>query len=278
MLVTYWKDHFSWSNCVRLDRLHAQGIQGQKGPWHSPDGFLRIRQFKFSNGSVVHMEVSAPHPVWILLEARQADGQLLLAATQGDARSSCRLEEISSSAIGQQWFVRSSHAAFCMIQMNGTALPFSAPLPVCPTALRLLQRLVESAHEHPPTDIDWYQWLQELVVEMLAPPMLRSTHWQQLQPVARRLFLDSAHREGMKELEQASQMSGTYLKKFFQLAFGQSIHEFQQQYRMQLACRLLMQAVQSIDDVAQSCGYSEASNFIVAFRQYFGVTPGLVFR
>lgn len=278
MLVTYWKEHFSWSNRVRPDRLPMQGIHGQKGPWHSPDGVLRIRTFKFSNGTVTHMEVSARDPLWIQLEAGAEDGQLLLAATPGEARSLCRLEEISSSAIEQQWFAHLSDAAICIIQITGNALPFSSPLPVCPTALRLLQRLAESAQEHPPTDIDWYQWQQELVIEMLAPPMLRSTLWQQLQPVARRLFLDPAHRATMKELEQASQMSGTYLKKFFQLAFGQSIHEFQQQYRMQLACRLLMHGKQSIDDVAQSCGYSEASNFIVAFRQYFGVTPGLVFR
>ena len=157
MLVTYWKDHFSWSNCVRLDRLHAQGIQGQKGPWHSPDGFLRIRQFKFSNGYVFHMEVSSPDPLWIQVKTGPTNERLLLAATQKNRPSSCRLEEISSPYLEQQWFARLSDAAICIIQINATALPLSAPLPVSPIALRLLQSMVESKQEHPLTDIDWHR-------------------------------------------------------------------------------------------------------------------------
>lgn len=66
----------------------------------------------------------------------------------------------------------------------------------------------------------------------------------------------------------------TKLKKEFKEAFGQTIFEFLQEHRMQKAKSYLLDTSLSIQEVSLLVGYGSSSNFSIAFKNYFGHTPG----
>lgn len=57
---------------------------------------------------------------------------------------------------------------------------------------------------------------------------------------------------------------------------GCSINEWRQQVLMQKALVALGDQHLSIGEAAYLCGYKQSSNFIQAFRKYYGVTPGVL--
>ena len=77
----------------------------------------------------------------------------------------------------------------------------------------------------------------------------------------------------IKELSRKVAMSDSKLKKIFKLVYGLPIYEYFQKHRMQKARLMLLSGKYSIKDVGYTLGYSNLSNFTLAFKKEFNKLP-----
>lgn len=77
----------------------------------------------------------------------------------------------------------------------------------------------------------------------------------------------------IKELARKVAMNECYLKKGFKTVTGRTIHEYQQELRIDRAKELLQQEGHSVTDVAGILGYSSISHFSTAFKRVTGMKP-----
>lgn len=74
-------------------------------------------------------------------------------------------------------------------------------------------------------------------------------------------------------LSRRACLSATTFKAGFRRLYGLPVHAWLRQRRMERAAELLRSSSLSVLGVAQSVGYSSASQFTAAFRRHYGVTP-----
>jgi AraC-like DNA-binding protein len=75
------------------------------------------------------------------------------------------------------------------------------------------------------------------------------------------------------QLCRISRMNRNKLHSSFKQLFGASMHDFQNERRMQIALKLLESTRLPIGEVASRTGYSEPTNFTAAFKRHFAVLP-----
>ena len=75
-------------------------------------------------------------------------------------------------------------------------------------------------------------------------------------------------------LSRRACLSATTFKEAFRQLYGLPVHTWLRQRRMERAAELLNTSVLNLEGVAKAVGYSSVSQFAVAFRQQYGVTPG----
>ena len=80
----------------------------------------------------------------------------------------------------------------------------------------------------------------------------------------------------IKELARIVTMSESKLKKIFKAVYGQPPYEYFQKQRMRKAMVLLQSGEHSIKDVGYTLGYSNLSNFTLAFKKAFGMLPSAI--
>lgn len=97
-----------------------------------------------------------------------------------------------------------------------------------------------------------------------------------LEDVAR--FLDDHFSMNINQrtLEKISKMSGTKLKNLFKEKYGQSITEYTQRKRMNVAETLLLNTELPIKEIAESVGYASHSKFSIYYKRYKGKLPNEV--
>ena len=74
-------------------------------------------------------------------------------------------------------------------------------------------------------------------------------------------------------LSRRACLSATTFKEGFRRLYGLPVHTWLQQRRMERAAELLRDSSLSVLGVAQSVGYSSASQFSAAFRRQYGMSP-----
>lgn len=79
---------------------------------------------------------------------------------------------------------------------------------------------------------------------------------------------------GIDKLARKVGMNARTLHDCFKHLYGKTIFEYSQHQRLEHGKTLLMNHRQSIQAIAEECGYSEQSNFSVAFKKKYGVGPG----
>lgn len=79
--------------------------------------------------------------------------------------------------------------------------------------------------------------------------------------------------KSIEELSRTATMSSTKLKKIFKSVYGVPIYEYYQQKRMEKAGELLSTGKYSVKQVAEVIGYSNISNFTLAFKKYMKQEP-----
>lgn len=91
-------------------------------------------------------------------------------------------------------------------------------------------------------------------------------------------FLDDhfAMNVNQETLEKISKMSGTKLKNLFKEKYGQSITEYTQRKRMNVAETLLLNTELPIKEIAESVGYTSHSKFSIYYKRYKGKLPSEV--
>ena len=77
----------------------------------------------------------------------------------------------------------------------------------------------------------------------------------------------------IKELARKVAMNECYLKKGFKAITGRTIHEYQQELRIDKARELLQHQGYSVTSAAQELGYSSIAHFSTAFKRVKGLKP-----
>ncbi len=77
----------------------------------------------------------------------------------------------------------------------------------------------------------------------------------------------------IQQLAKMVSISESKLKKDFKIMYGYPIYEYYQKARMQAAQDKLLTGKFSVKEVAMELGYSNLSNFTIAFKKEFGVLP-----
>lgn len=80
------------------------------------------------------------------------------------------------------------------------------------------------------------------------------------------------------ELAREVAMSESKLKKIFKTVYALPPYEYFQKHRMQKARMMLLSGKYSIKDVGYTLGYSNLSNFTLAFKKAFGKLPSEITR
>ena len=77
----------------------------------------------------------------------------------------------------------------------------------------------------------------------------------------------------ISQLAKMVSISESKLKKDFKLIYGLPVYEYFQKIRMQAAKDKLLTGGHSVKEVAMELGYSNLSNFTIAFKKEFGLLP-----
>ena len=77
----------------------------------------------------------------------------------------------------------------------------------------------------------------------------------------------------ISDLSRRACLSATTFKEGFRRLYGLPVHSWLQQRRMERAAELLRDSSLSVLGVAQSVGYSSASQFSAVFRRQYGMSP-----
>ena len=77
----------------------------------------------------------------------------------------------------------------------------------------------------------------------------------------------------ISQLSKMVSISESKLKKDFKLIYGLPVYEYFQKIRMQAAKDKLLSGDHSVKEVAMELGYSNLSNFTIAFKKEFGLLP-----
>jgi AraC-like DNA-binding protein len=122
-------------------------------------------------------------------------------------------------------------------------------------AIALIRMVARTSRNKPeillkPQDIEKIQATREYLLQnMEQPPTL----------------IELAHKMGLNDFK---------LKKGYKQLYGMTLFDDFLHARMEKARRLMMETKQSIVAIAELAGYKNVSNFSVAFKRYFGHTPG----
>lgn len=80
----------------------------------------------------------------------------------------------------------------------------------------------------------------------------------------------------IQQLSKMVAISESKLKKDFKIMYGIPIYEYYQKTRMHAAQDKLLTGKYSVKEVAMELGYSNLSNFTIAFKKEFGILPSQV--
>lgn len=107
---------------------------------------------------------------------------------------------------------------------------------------------------------------------------LTDEEWKRIDAIAVLLKKEHAKKFPVVKLAVTAQMNTTKLKKAFSEKYGSGIFEFQLEYRMKEAMRLLRETNMPMKEIRIELGYKGLSSFITKFHEYHGITPGKVER
>lgn len=80
---------------------------------------------------------------------------------------------------------------------------------------------------------------------------------------------------GIKDLARQVALSESTLKRYFLILYGTSIYDYYLHLKMEYAKTLLTEGRHTVKDVAYSLGYEKSSSFIMMFKKFYQLSPGL---
>ena len=120
---------------------------------------------------------------------------------------------------------------------------------------------------------NFFEWLYRQMSVMELKIKMSREEIDLMRRVEEMLVADLANPPTIAQLAREAAMSPSKLKKQFKDVFGLPIYEYFQKQRMQQARELLLDGHRSVKSVGIELGFSNLSNFSMAFRKEFGVLP-----
>lgn len=110
----------------------------------------------------------------------------------------------------------------------------------------------------------WQQHASEKNYAILAP-------W--LDALLRRLNLDYYLSKSIEEISQSTNYSHGYVCRAFKKFMGVSLKEYVEDMKFSYATSLLLNSENNVATIAETLNYGSTSNFIIAFKRKYGITP-----
>ena len=181
-------------------------------------------------------------------------------------------------------FAPESSQLSCLLSREGKEGPLALlpqPLYLDPSMISVMNQLLQQ--DFPPplaplfTEIKIGEWLLLLLNRLAAAPAVQKFKEADLQKgeAAKKIIMEDF--EQFHTIRQLARMVGTNehkLKAVFRHLYGTTLFDYSRAARLQYARQLLLETDWTLQYVALAVGYPEASNFSVAFKQYFGYPPG----
>lgn len=148
------------------------------------------------------------------------------------------------------------------LQQQNDALPFIRSLQQSEVALSLLRCSLEC--------------LTQPLNECQVPACRFLAHESEREKIHEARLLMEQHIDRpftIPELARKVAINECYLKKGFKAMVGKTVHEYQQELRINKAKQLLQLQGHTVTDVANILGYSSISHFSTAFKRITGMKP-----
>jgi len=100
---------------------------------------------------------------------------------------------------------------------------------------------------------------------------LEGTFYEQVYKLAEQNFRNAEF--GVEDIAAAFGISRVHLNRKLKAENSPSPSDIIKKMRMDMAAGMLKEGTHSISEIAQECGFSSASYFSSAFKEYFGVAP-----
>ena len=97
--------------------------------------------------------------------------------------------------------------------------------------------------------------------------------FEKIHEAKRLLLADLSHTPTIPELSRFVGVNECKLKYGFKELYNQTVFECLFDYKMELACKLLLDTDKTIFEIALECGYAHTSHLTKAFKRRFGVNP-----
>ncbi len=115
-----------------------------------------------------------------------------------------------------------------------------------------------------------------ILADLAAPPEGRK-QFQVIQPAVAYINEHYYEEINVEDLAVLCNVSAVYLTRLFRQGLHRAPHEYLQQIRLNNAARLLTDTRDSVDSIAEQCGFSGSTHFIRMFKKRYKTTP-LQFR
>lgn len=172
----------------------------------------------------------------------------------------------------------------CPLAPGPTVLPRDGASPWAQAALRAVDDIIVTELAEPSRSV----YRMGKALEILALVLSAADHASPLDVTARlarrertklvdardRLLTDLAQPPSLSELAQSVGLTERRLNEGFRTMFGLTAFELLRNARLDHAQRLIAESDVPLKDVAWRVGYRHVTNFISAYRNRFGTTPG----
>ncbi len=121
-----------------------------------------------------------------------------------------------------------------------------------------------------------YLWLELMNVVRVAPkkPEIHCADEQRIKQMLGLIKENYGGKIEVKDIAEAGEISESECTRCFNRQLGQAPYEYLLDYRIEMACDMLSDFKDSLKDVASACGFGNYGNFLKAFKEKTGMTPG----
>ena len=102
---------------------------------------------------------------------------------------------------------------------------------------------------------------------------LSINHAKIIEDVTRDLINNLSEHITIDQLAEKYSISPTTLKNSFKKIYGKPIFQWQKEYKLDYACKLLNEGNYNINEISEMIGYKSSSNFAKSFKKYMGCSP-----
>ncbi len=144
------------------------------------------------------------------------------------------------------------------------------------TAVSSLRRILNALERGIVDDHGMSLMIHEILADLATSPEQRK-QFHLIQPALNYIAEHYYEEVSVEYLASLCSVSAVYLTRLFRQELHRAPHEYLQQVRLNNAARLLTDTRESVELIAEKCGFSGSTHFIRMFKKRYNTTP-LQFR